>query len=37
VEIRRAGTVIILTDCSEEEIERATRALEAAQADGAAE
>jgi hypothetical protein len=37
VEIRRAGTVIVLTDCSEEEIERATRALEAAQADGAAE
>ncbi|MFG3149101.1 hypothetical protein [Streptomyces sp. NPDC048243] len=37
VEIRRAGTVIVLTDCSEEEIERATRALEAAQADGAPE
>ncbi|MFF0142998.1 hypothetical protein ACFYRN_42100 [Streptomyces sp. NPDC005227] len=37
VEIRRAGTVIVLTDCSEQETERATRVLEAAQADGAPE
>ncbi|WP_406466408.1 hypothetical protein OH738_39990 [Streptomyces hirsutus] len=29
VEIRRGDTVIVLTDCSPEEIERATRALEA--------
>ncbi|MEU2982571.1 hypothetical protein ABZ678_38235 [Streptomyces hirsutus] len=30
VEIRRGDTVIVLTDCSPEEIERATRALDAA-------
>ncbi|MFJ6636968.1 hypothetical protein ACIQMR_37420 [Streptomyces sp. NPDC091376] len=30
VEIRRGDTVIVLTDCSDEEIERATRALAAA-------
>ncbi|MGW4026699.1 effector-associated constant component EACC1 [Streptomyces sp. NPDC005009] len=29
VEIRRGDTVIVLTDCSPEEIERATRALNA--------
>lgn len=29
VEIRRGDTVIVLTDCSPEEIERATRALDA--------
>ncbi|MEV7748474.1 effector-associated constant component EACC1 [Streptomyces griseorubiginosus] len=28
VEIRRGGTVVVLTDCSEEEIERAVRSLE---------
>ncbi|MFJ9742557.1 hypothetical protein [Streptomyces sp. NPDC101166] len=32
VEIRRGDTVIVLSDCSQEEIERATRAL--ASADG---
>jgi hypothetical protein len=30
VEIRRGDTVIVLTDCTPEEIERATRALDAA-------
>ncbi|MFF3691064.1 hypothetical protein [Streptomyces sp. NPDC002187] len=33
VEIRRGATVIVLTDCSDEEIERATRALDAAAED----
>lgn len=33
VEIRRGDTVIVLTDCSQEEIERATRALAAADGD----
>ncbi|MEU3855286.1 hypothetical protein [Streptomyces sp. NPDC029554] len=33
VEIRRGDTVVVLTDCSEEEIERAVRALEAGDAD----
>ncbi|MFJ4940940.1 hypothetical protein ACIP8U_44880 [Streptomyces pseudovenezuelae] len=28
VEIRRGATVVVLTDCSEEEIERAVRSLE---------
>ncbi|RDL05150.1 hypothetical protein DER30_6848 [Streptomyces sp. HB202] len=30
VEIRRGDTVVVLTDCSPEEIERATRVLDAA-------
>ncbi|WP_404795728.1 hypothetical protein [Streptomyces tendae] len=30
VEIRRRDTVVVLMDCSEEEIERAVRALDAA-------
>ncbi|MFJ3338636.1 hypothetical protein [Streptomyces sp. NPDC086766] len=34
VEIRRGDTVIALTDCSQEEIERATRALGSAERDG---
>ncbi|MFD3457002.1 hypothetical protein ACFWVC_33105 [Streptomyces sp. NPDC058691] len=34
VEFRRGETVVVLTDCSEEEIERATRALDAAGGDG---
>ncbi|MEU3734854.1 hypothetical protein AB0E81_36490 [Streptomyces sp. NPDC033538] len=33
VEIRRGDTVIVLTDCSQEEIERAMRALAAADGD----
>lgn len=31
VEIRRGETVVVLTDCSQEEIERAVRALDAAE------
>ena len=34
VEIRRGDTVIVLTDCSDEEIERATRALDVADGGG---
>lgn len=34
VEIRRGETVIVLTDCSGEEIERATRVLDAVDGDG---
>ncbi|GAB3007012.1 hypothetical protein GCM10023080_085970 [Streptomyces pseudoechinosporeus] len=33
VEIRRGETVVVLTDCSQEEIERAVRALDAASGD----
>ncbi|WP_308061755.1 hypothetical protein [Streptomyces scabiei] len=32
-EIRRGDTVVVLMDCSEEEIERAVRALDAAARD----
>jgi hypothetical protein len=34
VEIRRGERVVVLTDCSQEEIERAVRALDAAGGDG---
>jgi hypothetical protein len=34
VEIRRGDTVVVLTDCSEEEVERAVRALGAADGEG---
>ncbi|MGN9796236.1 effector-associated constant component EACC1 [Streptomyces sp. OZ13] len=34
VEIRRGDTAIVLTDCTPEEIERATRALDAAADEG---
>ncbi|MEU2930594.1 hypothetical protein ABZ636_37055 [Streptomyces sp. NPDC007251] len=37
VEIRRGDTVIVLTDCSQEEIERATRALDAFESAGEGE
>lgn len=36
VEIHRGNTVIVLTDCSQEAIERATRALDAADSEGEA-
>ncbi|MFJ3311066.1 hypothetical protein ACIPSA_50725 [Streptomyces sp. NPDC086549] len=36
VEIRRGDTVIVLTDCSQEEIERATGALDALEGEGEA-
>ncbi|MFI9771661.1 hypothetical protein ACIHJG_33005 [Streptomyces sp. NPDC052415] len=37
VEIRRGATLVVLTDCSEEEIERAVRALDAADGDAGGE
>jgi membrane-associated two-gene conflict system component 1 (EACC1) len=37
VEIRRGETVVVLTDCSDEEIDRATRALDAAEGERAPE
>ncbi|CAL9327882.1 hypothetical protein SUDANB43_07412 [Streptomyces sp. enrichment culture] len=36
VEIRRGDTVIVLTDCSEQEIQQATRALDHLDGDGEA-